>query len=97
MFNTAMVIILIVLVVGLVLSFFMVYRNEYTYKRQKEAIEIVCQYCTNLILTDKYVILENGYYDTILVDYDTYMWRLWDWSLKGCFREEYRELFFGKS
>jgi len=95
MTDTIAYILFAVWLIAWMFTFFMLFRNMYTHKMQRRGLDIISEYCQNLILKNEYSLGKD--YFCMMETYDTYLWRLWDWSLKGTIKKEYRELLLGHS
>jgi len=82
--------IMVIIIVAELFLVYMLIRNGIVLGNRLKAIDMISAYCYNLIKSGRYDYKIN-YYDLMMEDYGKSLWRLWDFSVIGVIKKEYRK------
>ena len=68
-----------------------VLRNEYTWRRGRDAIRLVSNWCDDLIKIKQYD-MNRSYYEEMIIGYNHYMFDISKWGKYSRIKKEYQSL-----
>lgn len=91
MLNDILIFLLILCLIAMLVCFFFIFRNNYTYNCSSIASKCVSGYTKELLEKGEYDLYTN-YYNKFEYDYNKHLYNLKLWGRYSCIKPEYREM-----